>query len=88
MVYSTQTTKHLTRSGTTTVYENHFTMTFEDGTSHTTMFETPDEDDIQTQGGLGEALYNACMYRDSRQQAMILDYYPRTWILADVRLVD
>ena len=52
------------------------------------MFETPDEDDIQTQGGLGEALYNACMYRDSRQQAMILDYYPRTWILADVRLVD
>ena len=30
MFYSTQTTKHLTRSGTTTVYENHFTMTFED----------------------------------------------------------
>ncbi len=88
LFYNRQTTKHLTRSGTATVYTNYFTMTFEDGTSHTTMFETPYEHDIQTQGGLGEALYNACMYRDSRQQAMILDYYPRTWILADVRLVD
>ena len=27
-------------------------MTFEDGTSHTTTFETPYEHDIQTQGGL------------------------------------
>ena len=87
MVYSTQTTKHLTRSGTTTVYENHFTMTFEDGTSHMTTFETPYEHDIQTQGGLGEALYNACMFRDS-EQTMILYYYPRTWILADVQLAD
>ena len=87
MFDSTQTTKHLTLSGTTTVYKNHFTMTFEDGTSHTTTFETPYEHDIQTQGGLGEALYNACMFRDS-EQTMILDYYPRTWILADVRLTD
>ena len=87
LFYSTQTTKHLTRSGTTTVYENHFTMTFEDGTSHTTTFETPYEHDIQTQGGLGEALYNACMFRDS-EQTMILYYYPRTWILADVQLAD
>lgn len=87
LFYSTQTTKHLTRSGTTTVYENHFTMTFEDGTSHTTTFETPYEHDIQTQGGLGEALYNACMFRDSEQK-MILYYYPRTWILADVQLAD
>ncbi|MBS4998459.1 MAG: hypothetical protein KHZ32_00255 [Actinomyces sp.] len=87
MVDSTQTTKHLTRSGTTTVYKNHFTMTFEDGTSHMTTFETPYEHDIQPQGGLGEALYNACMFRDS-EQTMILYYYPRTWILADVRLAD
>lgn len=87
MVDSTQTTKHLTRSGTTTVYKNHFTMTFEDGTSHMTTFETPYEHDIQSQGGLGEALYNACMFRDS-EQTMILYYYPRTWILADVRLAD
>ena len=87
MFYSTQTTKHLTCSGTTTVYENHFTMTFEDGTSHMTTFETPYEHDIQTQGGLGEALYNACMFRDS-EQTMILFYYPRTWILADVQLAD
>ena len=85
MVDSTQTTKHLTRSGTTTVYKNHFTMTFEDGTSHMTTFETPYEHDIQPQGGLGEALYNACMFRDS-EQTMILYYYPRTWILADVRI--
>lgn len=87
MVDSTQTTKHLTRSGTTTVYKNHFTMTFEDGTSHMTTFETPYEHDIQPQGGLGEALYNACMFRDS-EQTIILYYYPRTWILADVRLAD
>lgn len=87
MFDSTQTTKHLTRSGTTTVYENHFTMTFEDGTSHITTFETPYEHDIQTQGGLGEALYNACMFRDS-EQTMILYYYPRTWILTDVQLAD
>ncbi len=87
MVDSTQTTKHLTRSGTTTVYKNHFTMTFEDGTSHMTTFETPYEHDIQPQRGLGEALYNACMFRDS-EQTMILYYYPRTWILADVRLAD
>lgn len=87
MVDSTQTTKHLTRSGTTTVYKNHFTMTFEDGTSHMTTFETPYEHDIQPQRGLGEALYNACMFRDSEQK-MILYYYPRTWILADVRLAD
>lgn len=87
MVDSTQTTKHLTRSGTTTVYKNHFTMTFEDGTSHMTTFETPYEHDIQSQGGLGEALYNACMFRDS-EQTMILYYYPRTWILTDVQLAD
>ena len=87
MVDSTQTTKHLTRSGTTTVYKNHFTMTFEDGTSHMTTFETPYEHDIQPQRGLGEALYNACMFRDS-EQTIILYYYPRTWILADVRLAD
>lgn len=87
MVDSTQTTKHLTRSGTTTVYKNHFTMTFEDGTSHMTTFETPYEHDIQPQRGLGEALYNACMFRDS-EQTMTLYYYPRTWILADVRLAD
>ena len=87
MVDSTQTTKHLTRSGTTTVYKNHFTMTFEDGTSHMKTFETPYEHDIQPQGGLGEALYNACMFRDS-EQTIILYYYPRTWILADVRLAD
>ena len=87
MVDSTQTTKHLTRSDTTTVYKHHFTMTFEDGTSHMTTFETPYEHDIQTRGGLGEALYNAYMFRDS-EQTMILYYYPRTWILADVRLAD
>lgn len=52
-----------------------------------TTFETPYEHDIQTRGGLGEALYNACMFRDS-EQTMILYYYPRTWILADVRLAD
>ena len=56
-------------------------------TSHMTTFETPYEHDIQTQGGLGEALYNACMFRDS-EQTMILYYYPRTWILADVQLAD
>ena len=87
MFDSTQTTKHLTRSGTTTVYKNHFSMTFEDGTSHTTTFETPYEHDIQTQGGLGEALYNACAHREPNQ-TMTVSYYPRTWILADVRVSD
>ena len=29
----------------------------------------------------------SCMFRDS-EQTMILYYYPRTWILADVQLAD
>lgn len=73
------------RSGSTTVYENEFTMTFDDGTVHTTTIEMDSAEDIEHEGGAVGVLYRACHLR-SRAASMTVDYYTRTWVIADARL--
>ena len=73
------------RSGGTTVYENEFTMTFDDGTVHTTTIEMDNAEDIEHEGGAVGVLYHACHLR-SGTASMTVDYYTRTWVIADARL--
>ena len=73
------------RSGSTTVYENEFTMTFDDGTVHTTTIEMDSAEDIEHEGGAVGVLYRACHLR-SGAASMTVDYYTRTWVIADARL--
>ena len=73
------------RSGSTTVYENEFTMTFDDGTVHTTTIEMDSAEDIEHEGGAVGVLYHACHLR-SGTASMTVDYYTRTWVIADARL--
>lgn len=73
------------RSGGTTVYENEFTMTFDDGTVHTTTIEMDSAEDIEHEGGAVGVLYHACHLR-SGTASMTVDYYTHTWVIADARL--
>lgn len=73
------------RGGSTTVYENEFTMTFDDGTVHTTTIEMGSAEDIEHEGGAVGVLYRACHLR-SGAASMTVDYYTRTWVIADARL--
>ena len=73
------------RSGSTTVYENEFTMTFDDGTVHTTTIEMDSAEDIEHEGGAVGVLYRACHLR-SGTASMTVDYYTHTWVIADARL--
>jgi len=73
------------RGGSTTVYENEFTMTFDDGTVHTTTIEMDSAEDIEHEGGAVGVLYRACHLR-SGAASMTVDYYTRTWVIADARL--
>ena len=61
------------RSGYTTVYENQFIMTFDDGTTHTKTVKTYSEDEIATQGYLTAVLYKACALR-SGSATMTIDH--------------
>ena len=73
------------RGGSTTVYENEFTMTFDDGTVHTTTIEMDSAEEIEHEGGAVGVLYRACHLR-SGAASMTVDYYTRTWVIADARL--
>lgn len=70
--------------GALTTYYNHYAMTFEDGSSHTTTLTTYIGG--RTRNNLIDSLTSACAQRPSRK--MTVTYYPFTWILTDVRLVD
>ena len=79
-----QVTHKSSRHGTTTTYYNHYAMAFEDGSSHTTTLKTVTRG--STDNRLIDSLTSACAQRPSRK--MTITYYPFTWILTDVQLVD
>lgn len=79
-----QVTHRSARHGNTTTYYNHYAMAFEDGSSHTTTLKTVTRG--STDNRLIDSLTSACAQRPSRK--MTITYYPFTWILTDVQLVD
>ena len=70
--------------GALTTYYNHYAMTFEDGSSHTTTLTTYIGG--RTRNNLIDSLTSACAQRPAPK--MTISYYPFTWVLTDVRLVD
>ena len=70
--------------GALTTYYNHYAMTFEDGSSHTTTLTTYIGG--STDNRLIDSLTSACVQRPAPK--MTISYYPFTWVLTDVRLVD
>ena len=70
--------------GALTTYYNHYAMTFEDGSSHTTTLKTVTRG--STDNRLIDSLTSACAQRPAPK--MTITYYPFTWTLTDVRLVD
>ena len=73
------------RGGSTTVYENQFTMTFEDGTTHTQTIETYQPEEIATEGDLTAVLYEACALR-SGNATMTIGYYTHSRVIASARI--
>ena len=73
------------RGGSSTVYENQFIMTFDDGTTHTKTVETDSKDEITTQGDLTAVLYKACALR-SGNATMTIDYYTHSRVIASARI--
>lgn len=73
------------RGGFTTVYENQFIMTFDDGTTHTKTVETYTKDEIATQGDLTAVLYEACALR-SGNATMTIGYYTHSRVIASARI--
>ena len=73
------------RSGSTTVYENQFIMTFEDGSTHTKTIETYRPEEITTEGDLTAVLYEACALR-SGSATMTIGYYTHSRVIASARI--
>lgn len=73
------------RGGSSTVYENQFIMTFDDGTIHTKTVETDSKDEIATQGDLTAVLYEACALR-SGNATMTIGYYTHSRVIASARI--
>ena len=73
------------RGGSSTVYENQFIMTFDDGTIHTKTVETDSKDEIATQGDLTAVLYEACALR-SGNATMTIGYYTHSRVVASARI--
>ena len=73
------------RGGSSTVYENQFIMTFDDGTIHTKTVETDSKDEIATQGDLTAVLYEACALR-SGSATMTIGYYTHSKVIASARI--
>lgn len=70
--------------GALTTYYNHYAMVFEDGSSHTTTLKTVTRG--STDNRLIDSLTSACAQRPAPK--MTITYYPFTWTLTDVQLVD
>lgn len=73
------------RGGVSTVYENQFTMTFEDGSTHTQTVETDSKDEITTQGDVTAVLYEACVLR-SGNASMTIGYYTHSRVVASAKI--
>lgn len=73
------------RGGSSTVYENQFIMTFEDGSTHTKTIETYRPEEITTEGDLTAVLYEACALR-SGNATMTIGYYTHSRVVASARI--
>lgn len=80
-----KTSRSRARGGTSTVYENQFIMTFEDGSTHTQTVETDNKDEIATQGDVTAVLYEACALR-SGNATMSIGYYTHSRVVASARI--
>ena len=73
------------RGGSTTVYENQFIMTFEDGSTHTQTVETDSKEEIARQGDVTAVLYEACALR-SGNATMTIGYYTHSRVVESARI--
>ena len=80
-----KTSRSRARGGTSTVYENQFIMTFEDGSTHTQTVETDSKDEIARQGDVTAVLYEACALR-SGNATMTIGYYTHSRVVASARI--
>jgi len=82
-----KTSRSRYRGGVSTVYENQFIMTFEDGSTHTQTVETDSKDEIARQGDVTAVLYEACALR-SGNASMTIGYYTHSRVVASARIND
>ena len=68
-------------------YDNHFTMTLEDGTTRTLTLETESSDDLAKYGGASQTIYETCKAR-SGATSLTVDVYSHSWIIVDARVGD
>lgn len=80
-----KTEKRRGRHSSTTVYDNVFTFTLDDGTTHHTTLERYYAEDITHEGGLPGVLYEACSRR-SRSASLSMMVYRNTWIIVEARI--
>ena len=80
-----KTSRSRARGGTSTVYENQFIMTFEDGSTHTQTVETDSKDEIARQGDVTAVLYEACALR-SGNATMTIGYYTHSRVVASAKI--
>lgn len=73
------------RHSYTTVYDNVFTFTLDDGTTHHTTLERYHAEDITHEGGLPGVLYEACSHR-SGSASLSMMVYRNTWIIVEARI--
>ena len=66
-------------------YDNHITMTLEDGMTHTVTLETSDSDDLAKNGGVSAFIYETCKAR-SGATSLTVDVYSHSWIVVDARV--
>lgn len=66
-------------------YDNHFTMTLEDGTTRTLTLETESSDDLAKHGGVSQTIYETCEAR-SGATSLTVDVYSHSWIIVDARV--
>lgn len=66
-------------------YDNHFTMTLEDGTTRTLTLETESSDDLAKNGGVSQTIYETCKAR-SGATSLTVDVYSHSWIIVDARV--
>ena len=73
------------RHSYTTVYDNVFTFTLDDGTTRHTTLERYHAEDITHEGGLPGVLYEACSRR-SGSASLSMMVYRNTWIIVEARI--
>lgn len=66
-------------------YDNHVTMTLEDGTTRTVALQTSDSDDLAERGGVSATIYETCRAR-SGATSLTVDVYSHSWIIIDARV--